>query len=105
MENNDIIQAFQILKQINPNLSENIQFYDDNYDYRPNMMVKFVKNKVVTSIWLDFLKLNDWQLRILFKRHKEVHQVFFIQEVKNFYRVGWKLQKLPPKQPLKKKSL
>ncbi len=34
--------------------------------------------------------VNEWKLRILFKRHKEVPHQFFIKQVDNFYRIGWK---------------
>lgn len=83
-------KIFQILKQVNPKISSNIQLYDVTYKYRPGQVVKLEKDRKIKAIWLDFESVNEWKLRILFKRHKEVPHQFFIKQVDNFYRIGWK---------------
>ncbi len=82
-----------IFKQITPNLADNIQIYDESQKCRISHLVKFEKNKKIVSVWLDFKELNQWKLKILFQKHKQIDHVFFIQQVDDFYRVGWKLKK------------
>ena len=48
--------------------------------------------KKCKSFWTDIEKLNEYKLKIIFKRHKEVPLKFFIHEMDGFYRIGWKLK-------------
>lgn len=86
----EIDTIFQILKQVNPKINDSLQLYDPFYKFRPGQIVKLTKNRNITAVWLDFPELNEWKLRIIFKRHKEVPHQFFIKQVDNFYRIGWK---------------
>ena len=86
----EIDKIFQIFKQVNPKISSNVQLYNVTYKYRPGQLVKLEKEREIIAIWLDFESVNDWNLRILFKRHKEIPHQFFIKQVDNFYRIGWK---------------
>lgn len=83
-------KIFTIMKQVNTNLHGNVQLYNPAYKFRPNDIVILEKNRKITAVWLDFESVNEWKLRILFKRHKEVPHQFFIKQVDNFYRIGWK---------------
>jgi hypoxanthine phosphoribosyltransferase len=91
--NEDLEIAYSILKQIQPKLAESIIFYkkSDQPDY--GHVVKYIKEKHTTAVWLDFKDLNQWMLKILFTKHKQVNHAFFIQEIANYYRVGWKIRR------------
>ena len=83
--------ALAIYKHIFPNINTSVQNYNKVHDPRFGYIVRFLDNKnQVVAIWVDFEKLTDWQLKILFKRHKEINKQFFVYGLKNFYRVGWK---------------
>ena len=83
-------KIFSIFKQVNSSLHGNLQLYNPAYKYRPNDIVKLEKDRKITAVWLDFESVNEWKLRILFKRHKEIPHQFFIKQVDDFYRIGWK---------------
>lgn len=86
--------AIAIYKHVLPNTNTAIQDYNKEHDPRFNYIVRYLNSKrQVVAIWVDFPKLTDWQLKILFKRHKEIDQQFFINSTKDFYRVGWKITK------------
>jgi hypothetical protein len=91
--NEDLDTAYLIFKQLQPKLAESIIFYkkSDQPDY--GHVVKYIKEKHTTAVWLDFKDLNQWMLKILFMKHKQVNHAFFINEVNGFYRVGWKLKR------------
>ncbi|MVO09734.1 hypothetical protein GOQ30_11250 [Flavobacterium sp. TP390] len=92
MNDDELNKIYQIFKQLTPKLDENIQLYNPLYKKRELHVVKYEKAKKIIAVWLDFDELNQWKLKILFKRHKEVQHQFFIKEVENFYRVGWKIK-------------
>jgi len=89
----DLDTAYAIFRQIQPKLAESMIFFknSDQPDY--GHVVKYMKDKRTTAVWLDFKDLNQWMLKILFMKHKQVNHAFFINEVNGFYRVGWKLKK------------
>ena len=91
--NQDLDTAYAIFKQIQPKLAESMIFYknSDQPDY--GHVVKYTKENHIMAVWLDIEDLNQWVLKILFMKHKQVNQAFFINEVNGFYRVGWKLKK------------
>ena len=90
-KNLDIIYA--IFKQIQPKIADSIIFFKNSDQPDFGHVVKYTKEKHITAVWLDFKDLNQWMLKILFMKHKQVNQAFFINEVNGFYRVGWKLKK------------
>lgn len=85
--------AYAIFKQIQSKLAESMIFYKNSDQPDFGHVVKYIKNYQTTAVWLDFKDLNQWELKILFTKHKQVNQAFFINEVNGFYRVGWKLKK------------
>lgn len=89
----EIQVIYSIFKHIVPNLNENIQKYDDSLNYRFCHVVQFEKGNNIIAVWLDLKDLNQWKLKILFQKHKQVKHSFFIQEIDDFYRVGWKVRK------------
>ena len=91
--NSDIEKAFSILKQIQPKLAESMIFYKNSNQPDFGHVVKFPKEKHITAVWLDFKDLNQWMLKILFMKHKQVNHTFFIQQIDNYYRVGWKIKR------------
>lgn len=91
MNDLDLKIAFAIFKQLEPKLNENIQVYDSAYDKRYCQLVRFISKGKTTAVWLDFPALNEYKLKILFKNHNKLQYNFFIQQIGNFYRVGWKL--------------
>jgi hypothetical protein len=92
MNSKDVELIFNILKQLQPSISESIQFYNKEYEHRFGHVVQFKSKNKIIAIWLDLPSLNAPKLKILFTRHKEVNHNFFIQEIDDFYRVGWKLK-------------
>lgn len=91
MNDYDLKIAFEIFKQLQPSINENIQFYESSYDKRFGNVVRFVSNNKTIAVWLDFPALNEYKLKLLFKNHNKLKYNFFIQQIGNFYRVGWKL--------------
>lgn len=89
----DIILMFSFFKQVSPQISENIQFYNESEISRFGHVVKYNKGKMVVAVWLDFTDLNEYKLKVLFQKHKQVKHSFFIQQIDNFYRIGWKIKK------------
>lgn len=85
----DIDKITAIFLHINPNLNTAVQNYVSN-DKRVNYMVQMLKNRKPVAIWTDVEKLNEYKLKILFKRHKEVNLQFFIHYLDDFYRIGFK---------------
>lgn len=76
---------------INPKTETSIQNYTEPDQCRYCHVIRYLdKKKKCVAIWQDFPKLNEWQLRILFKHHKEIDHEFYISGRKDFYRVGWK---------------
>ena len=91
--NEELEIVYSILKQIQPKLAESMIFYKNSDQPDFGHVVKHIKGKHTTAVWLDFKDLNQWMLKILFMKHKQVNHAFFINEVNGFYRVGWKLKK------------
>jgi hypothetical protein len=91
MNDLDLKIAFAVFKKLEPKLNENIQLYDSGYDNRFGNVVRFVSNNKTIAVWLDFPALNEYKLKMLFKNHNKLQYNFFIQQIGNFYRVGWKL--------------
>ncbi len=91
--NEDLEIAYSILKQIQPKLAESMIFYKNSDQPDFGHVVKYIKGKHTTAVWLDFKDLNQWALKILFMKHKQVNHAFFIQEIDNYYRVGWKIRR------------
>lgn len=89
----DIENAYSIFKQIQPKIAESMIFYKNSVEPNYGHVVKYTKDNQIKALWLDFKDLNQWTLKILFMKHKQVNQAFFINEVNGFYRVGWKLKK------------
>lgn len=89
----DLDSAYSIFKQIQPKIAESMIFYKNSVEPNYGHVVKYTKDNQIKALWLDFKDLNQWTLKILFMKHKQVNQAFFINEVNGFYRVGWKLKK------------
>lgn len=89
----DLDTAYAIFRQIQPKLAESMIFYKNSDQPDFGHVVNYIKEKHTTAVWLDFKDLNQWMLKILFMKHKQVNHAFFINEVNGFYRVGWKLKK------------
>lgn len=89
----EIQTIYSILKQITPNLNESIQKYDQSQKCRLSHLVQYKKDRKIIAIWLDIKDLNQWKLKILFQKHKQVNHSFFIKQVDDFYRIGWKVKK------------
>ena len=89
----DLDSAYAIFKQIQPKIAESMIFYKNSVEPNYGHVVKYTKDNQIKALWLDFKDLNQWTLKILFMKHKQVNQAFFINEVNGFYRVGWKLKK------------
>ncbi len=90
----DIEKAFLIFKQIQHKIAESMIFYKNSVEPNYGHVVKYTKDNQIKALWLDFKDLNQWTLKILFMKHKQVNQDFFIQQIGNYYRVGWKVRKL-----------
>jgi hypothetical protein len=56
-------------------------------------LAQFEKERKIVAFWLDIKVLNQWKLKILFQKHKKVNHSFFIQQIDDFYRIGWKVKK------------
>lgn len=91
MSTEEIKIAFEIFKQLQPSINENIQLYDEKYSSRFGYVVRYTSNNKTIAIWLDFPSLNEYKLKLLFKNHNKLQYNFFIQQIGNFYRVGWKI--------------
>ena len=91
MTKNDLNTAFKIFKRIVPNLNENFQVFDKEYKHRYSHLVYYVSKNKIVAVWLDFEVLNKYKLEYLFKNHSQIKSNFFVQQIDNFYRVGWKL--------------
>lgn len=91
--NEELEIVYSILKQIKPKLAESMIFYKNSDQPDFGHVVKYIKGKHTTAVWLDFKDLNQWALKILFMKHKQVNQAFFIQQIDNYYRVDWKIRR------------
>lgn len=91
MNDLDVKIVFEIFKQLQPSINENIQLYNSNYEKQFGYVVRYVSNNKTIAIWLDFPTLNEYKLKLLFKYHNKLQHNFFIQQIGNFYRVGWKI--------------
>lgn len=89
----DTEKAFSIFKQIQPKIADSMIFFKNSDQPDFGHVVKYIKGKHTTAVWLDFKDLNQWALKILFMKHKQVNHAFFIQEIDNYYRVGWKIRR------------
>ena len=89
----DLDNAYAIFEHIQPKLAESIIFYKNSKQSDFGHVVKYTKDKHITAVWLDFKDLNQWMLKILFMKHKQVNHTFFIQQIDNYYRVGWKIRR------------
>ena len=89
----DLDTAYSILKQIQPKIAESMIFYKNSVEPNYGHVVKYTKDNQIKALWLDFKDLNQWTLKILFMKHKQVNQDFFIQQIGNYYRVGWKIRR------------
>ena len=89
----DLENCYSIFKHVQPKIADSMIFYKNSDQPDFGHIVKYIKEKHTTAVWLDFKDLNQWTLKILFMKHKQVNQDFFINEVNGFYRVGWKLKK------------
>tara|TARA_Y100000817_G_C16702190_1_gene475373 strand:- start:228 stop:503 length:276 start_codon:yes stop_codon:yes gene_type:complete len=79
-----------IFLQMGLTVIESPQDYFNNYK-RVGAIVCYPSVKNCKSFWLDIEFFNEYRLKILFKKHKQVPYQFFIKQVDNFYRVGWKI--------------
>lgn len=84
-----IYKGRSIFLQMGLTVIESPQNYLNN-EKRVGAIVCYPTVNKCKSFWLDIEKFNEYKLKILFKRHKEVPFKFFIRELDNFYRVGWK---------------
>ena len=89
----DLDTAYSILKQIQPKIAESMIFYKNSVEPNYGHVVKYTKDNQIKALWLDFKDLNQWTLKILFMKHKQVNHDFFIQQIDNYYRVGWKIRR------------
>lgn len=89
----DLDTCYSIFKHIQPKIADSMIFYKNSDQPDFGHVVKYTKNYNTTAVWLDFKDLNQWTLKILFTKHKQVNHAFFINEINGFYRVGWKLKK------------
>lgn len=87
----DIDKARSIYIQLQCKLWESPQNFVSN-EKNVGAIVCYPSVKNCRSFWVDIEKLNEFKLKVLFKRHKEVPHNLFIQEIDSFYRVGWKLK-------------
>jgi hypothetical protein len=90
MDEKDIQLLFKIARYINPSTHEAIQNYINN-DFRPEYIVQYKKQNKILAIWFDTLKLNERDLKYIFKNHPQSSQQFFIHYIKGFYRIGFKI--------------
>lgn len=87
----DIDKARSIYNQIKCKLWESPQNFVSN-EKRTGAIVCYPSVKNCRSFWVDIDSLNEYKLKIIFKRHKEVPHSLFVQQIDNYYRVGWKLK-------------
>lgn len=84
-------QIRSIFKHVEKKLIDSFQNYAGVNEPRFCCAFRYYsENKNCVAVWLDFPKLNAWQLETLFKRHKEIPHEFFIRSGDGFYRVGFK---------------
>lgn len=83
----DLDTAYTVFKQIQTKIAESMIFYKNTDQPDFGHVVIYIKERT-KAVWLDFKNLNQWMLKILFMKHKQVKHAFFIQQIDNYYRVG-----------------
>ncbi len=90
IKHEEIDAARVIFVQLKCNLHESPQDYVSN-EKNVGAIVCYPSVKNCRSFWVDIENINEYKLKILFKRHKEVPFKFFIYQVDSYYRIGWKI--------------
>lgn len=89
----DLDTAFSIFKHIQPKIEDSMIFYKAPDAASYGRVVQYIEKNKIVAIWLDIEVVNTAKLKILFTRHKEVNHDFFIQQIENYYRFGWKVRR------------
>lgn len=93
MNDEEIVAIKNILTLVNGSpINESLQHYiKDNDNYRANTLICYPDAKAIKAVWMDFEKLNEYKLKLLMKRHKEINRKFFLHWMNGYYRIGWKV--------------